>query len=241
MQRYGLIGYPLGHSFSPAWFGKKFHREAIDACYEAYPIQRIEDFPALLRSQPELQGLNVTTPYKESVIPFLDELDPDAQAIGAVNCIDLKSGRLRGYNTDWQGFRDSLESALRPHHMRALVLGTGGAALAICFALKQMGIAFHTVSRKEGKADFSYHELRPEVIGDHPIIVNTTVLGTEGAGIPPLPYEAITASHLLYDLVYNPPLTPFLQEGKARGATVKNGLEMLELQAEASWRIWQGA
>ena len=236
---YGLIGYPLGHSFSPAYFAEKFAREGIVASYTAFPLEQIEDFPALLAGHRELRGLNVTTPYKQAVMPYLDSLHEDAVEIGAVNCISIMEGKLTGYNTDWTGFRDSIGPLLQPHHHPALVLGTGGASLAVRYALRRMGIPFQTVSRTFGKADLVYGDITPVVLQTFRIIINTTILGTEGNGCPPLTYDALTPQHLLYDLVYNPPLTPFLNEGLIRGATIRNGQEMLVRQAEASWEIWQ--
>jgi shikimate dehydrogenase len=237
--QYGLIGYPLGHSFSPAYFAAKFAREGIHASYEAFPLQRIEALPALIAGHPDLRGLNVTTPHKQSVIPYLHEMTGSARAIGAVNCISIRGGRLCGDNTDWTGFRDSITPLLQPHHTTALVLGNGGASLAIRYALTQIDMPFHTVSQTEGKADFLYGEITHHILQAHPVIINTTILGTGGVGCPDLPYDALTEQHLLFDLVYNPSLTQFLKEGIGRGAAVSNGLNMLERQAEASWAIWQ--
>lgn len=236
---YGLIGFPLGHSFSPGYFAEKFARLGIDASYEAFPLESIDDLPALLRLKSP-RGLNVTTPHKQRVIPFLDTLTEDAAAIGAVNCIDIRDGRLVGHNTDWAAFRDSLKPLLGRHHTQALVLGNGGASKAIRYALQQLGLPFHTVSATPGKADMLYGDLTPEIIEAHQVIINTTILGTLGEGIPLLPYAAVGRTHILYDLVYNPPLTPFLDEGRKRNAVVRNGHEMLRLQAEASWEIWSG-
>ncbi len=236
---YGLIGFPLTHSFSPAFFEEKFTREGIDATYTAFPLPGIQALPQLLQEHPALRGLNVTTPYKQRVQSFLHEVSDDAQAIGAVNCIAIKDGRLSGYNTDWMAFRDSLLPLLRPQHSRALVLGSGGASQAVRYALEQMGIEYKSVSRRPGDGALSYEMLSPEALKAYPLIINTTTLGTLGEGLPALPYEALSGQHLLYDLVYNPPLTPFLQKGNTAGAIIKNGLEMLRLQAEASWRIWQ--
>ena len=238
---YGLIGYPLGHTFSPGYFTAKFSREGIDAVYKAISLERIEDFPELLARHPALRGLNVTTPHKQAVMPYLHELSDEVQAIGAVNCISIKEGRLTGYNTDWIGFRDSLKPLLQPHHKSALVLGNGGASHAVRYALHSMSISFHTVSATEGKADFLYREITPDILEMHPIIINTTILGTQGVGLPKLPYDALTPEHLLFDLVYNPAVTPFLEEGLKHGAMIKNGQEMLEGQAEASWDLWQQA
>ncbi len=239
--RYGLIGFPLTHSFSPRYFAQKFQREGIDASYEAFPLAQIAGFRDLLRLHPGLRGLNVTTPHKQSVIALLDTLDDAARQIGAVNCIRITAGRLAGHNTDWTGFRDSLSPLLSARHAAALVFGAGGASQAVRFALQAMGIPFQTVSRTAGKADLVYSDLTPSIIGQHSILINTTTLGTEGRGLLPIPYDAVSPQHLLYDLVYNPSITPFLQEGLSRGAAVKNGLEMLERQAESSWKIWNDA
>lgn len=240
--QYGLIGYPLSHSFSPAYFAEKFAREGISGRYDAFPLQRIEDFPALLSGHPQLRGLNVTIPYKEAVIPYLDSLHLHAEKIGAVNCILFKDGKLIGCNTDWAGFSDSLTPRLAAHHTRALVLGTGGASKAVCYALQRLGVSFRKVSRHPQKSVLDYASLTAEMIEETPIIINTTPLGMhpEILGLPPIPYEAIGPQHLLYDLVYNPALTRFLEEGKKSGAWILNGQEMLERQAEYSWRIWQG-
>jgi shikimate dehydrogenase len=235
---YGLIGFPLGHSFSPGYFAAKFERLAIDASYEAFPLETIDAFPGLLREKSP-RGLNVTTPYKQAVIPFLDALSEDSAAIGAVNCIDIRNGKLIGHNTDWSAFRDCLKPLLASHHRQALVLGNGGASLAVRYALQQLQLPFKTVSATPGKADFLYDELDADTMHAHPVIINTTVLGTLGDGIPKLPYNAIGRRHILFDLVYNPPLTPFLDEGRKRGAIIRNGHEMLCLQAEASWEIWK--
>ncbi len=239
MSHYGLIGYPLKHSFSPDYFRKKFEREDIHATYEALPLEDVTEFPRLARTHPHLRGLNVTTPHKQAVMAYLDSISEDAQAIGAVNCITISEGKLSGYNTDWVGFRDSLKPLLNEQHHRALILGGGGASLAIQYALRQMGIHFLVVSRRPEDGSISYADVTDELLNGHLLIVNTTTLGTLGEGLPPIPYEAITPEHLLYDLVYNPELTPFLREGMVRGAKTKSGLEMLYLQAEASWEIWQ--
>ncbi len=240
MQQYGLIGYPLGHSFSPAYFREKFERENIDARYDAFPLQCPDDFPLLLREHHGLCGLNVTIPHKQAIIPFLDALHPEARAIGAVNCIGFGDGKSTGYNTDWRGFRDSLYPLLQPWHVRALVLGTGGASGAVRYALQELGVGITSVSRVATGRSLCYEQLTHEILAMHPLIVNTTPLGMHPHAdtAPPLPYEAIGSKHLLYDLVYNPSQTRFLAFGAAHGAATKNGLEMLERQAEASWRVW---
>lgn len=237
---YGLIGYPLSHSFSPAWFREKFVREGIDAEYRAFELPDISGLPALITAHPELKGLNVTIPHKQAVIPFLEEIDLVAAGIGAVNCIDLRDGRLKGFNTDAFGFEQSLLPLLRASHRKALVLGTGGASLAVKYILNKLNIDFLSVSRNANGTSISYADLTDEIIGSHTLIINTTPLGmfphTELC--PPLSYQAIGKEHLLYDLIYNPPKSRFLFFGESRGAQVKNGLEMLQLQADESWRIW---
>jgi shikimate dehydrogenase len=238
---FGLIGYPLGHTFSPGYFTAKFAREGIDARYEALPLERITDLPALLKSNPQLRGLNVTTPHKGAVISYLDNLSDDAAVMQAVNCIAIRDGQLAGYNTDWIGFSKSLEPLLQRQHSSALVLGNGGAANAVRYALGILGISFKTITRKADEGNYRYDALTADIIKAHPLIINATTLGTNGEGLPRLPYSAIDSRHLLYDLVYNPPITPFLEAGMRQGAIVKNGQEMLERQAEAAWQIWQGA
>lgn len=242
VQHYGLIGYPLSHSFSPGYFAEKFLRERIDARYDAFPLARIEDFPALLKTHPELRGLNVTIPHKQAVISYMDALHPEAEAVGAVNCIDFADGKLTGHNTDWRGFRDSLTPLLKSHQTRALVLGTGGASRAVGYALQTLCIGVTLVSRVATAASISYDGVTPQILAAHTLIVNTTPLGMYPAvdAAPTLPYAAVGPQHLLYDLVYNPRQTRFLALGAARGAATKNGQEMLELQAEASWKIWNG-
>ncbi len=236
MRKYGLIGYPLSHSFSPGYFRNKFDEEQIpDARYDLYPIDKIEDFERIKN----MSGLNVTIPYKEAVIPFLDELSPEAREIGAVNTICFKEKSKIGYNTDTYGFEHSLVPLWgvdRPES--ALVLGTGGAAKAVWFVLDKLGIKYLKVSRSSG--DIQYQDIQPENLTATRLIINTTPLGMSPniESCPELPYDALTKDHILYDLVYNPEKTLFLRHGLSRGATVKNGLEMLRLQAEKSWEIW---
>lgn len=241
MKTYGLIGYPLSHSFSKGFFTRKFEEEHIAGCqYETFPIPAITELPALLDQHPDLCGLNVTIPYKEQVIPYLDELSDAAANIGAVNCIRLKDGKKKGFNTDVIGFRNSLQPLLQPHHNRALVLGTGGAAKAVMYALQEMNIPYIVASRTPGNGAVAYSSLDQATMEAHTLIVNTTPLGMypNVDACPDIPYAFITSRHLLYDLVYNPAETLFLQKGAAQGAIVKNGHEMLILQAEASWDIW---
>lgn len=241
MKVYGLIGYPLSHSFSKGFFAEKFAREGIKECmYESFPIPAIEELPALIAQQPDLEGLNVTIPYKQVVMPYLDELSPAAAQIGAVNCIRFQDGRRVGYNTDAIGFKRSLEPLLKPHHNKALVLGTGGAAKAVQYVLENLNIPYKLVSRQAGADTIAYEQLDAGMMASHTLIINTTPLGMypNVDAAPALPYEQLTYKHLLYDLIYNPPVTAFLQKGADKGATIKNGHEMLILQAEASWEIW---
>jgi shikimate dehydrogenase len=241
MRLYGLIGYPLTHSFSKKYFTEKFEKEGTGDCqYELYPIPSINVFRQVLQQHPELCGLNVTIPYKEQVLPFLDEKNDIVEAIQACNCIKIENGRLKGYNTDVAGFEQSLKPQLRQHHTKALILGTGGAAKAVEFVLQKSGIAFKHVSRKPSVNNYSYEQLTHRVITDYTLIINTTPLGSFPAinEAPPIPYEALTASHFLFDLIYNPEKTLFLKKGEAKGAAIKNGYEMLVIQAEESWKIW---
>lgn len=244
MPTYGIIGFPLEHSFSPSYFAEKFRRENISGCrYLALPLEDVAQFRVIIEKYPDLQGLNVTVPHKESILPFLDELEETAAEIGAVNTIKFSRGRLSGYNTDAYGFEKSLKPILLPHHNRALVLGTGGAAKAVSHVLRKLGISHLFVSRSpQGKSEISYSSLNKSLMKQHTIIVNCTPVGMipHHQSSPPLPYSCLSSHHFLYDLVYNPPETVFMQKGKARGAIVKNGLEMLHLQAEKSWEIWKG-
>jgi shikimate dehydrogenase len=240
MRTFGLIGFPLTHSFSVKYFAEKFVREGIlDCVYKNFPLHSIGDFATLLKEE-NLSGLNVTIPYKESVIDYLDEIDAAAASIGAVNCIKITDGKLKGYNTDVFGFAESLKNYLGDIRPRALILGTGGSSKAISFALDQLDISFHFVSRQKKTDQLTYQELTADIIRDHTLIINTTPLGmfpdTEAA--PDLPYTALTGDHYLYDLIYNPEETLFLREGRLNKAHTKNGLEMLYLQAEKNWEIW---
>lgn len=245
MIRYGLIGYPLSHSFSKQYFSRKFAQEAIaDVAYELFPLTHIEEFPDLLKQHPHLVGLNVTIPYKQQVIPFLDRLDPVAERIGAVNTIKIApaSGERLGYNSDYYGFKQSLESWLGKRPVKqALVLGTGGASKAIVCALQHLGVAYQYVSRHPSPKAITYEALRANyALANFPLIVNTTPLGMSPhpEAAPDLSYEQLTAKHFCYDLVYNPEETLFMTKAAQQGAQVKNGLEMLHLQAEKSWEIW---
>jgi shikimate dehydrogenase len=245
-KKYGLIGYPLSHSFSGRYFNEKFEKEQIrDASYELFPLENIADFPGLLKKNPGLLGLSVTIPHKEKIIPFLDELDPIAKAVAAVNCIRIDAqGKKTGFNTDVFGFRQSIKPFLEMQHEKALILGTGGASKAVHYVLKEIGIDCYFVSRKKtgapGEKIFSYEELNDYAMNVFKLIVNTTPLGMfpDIENKPQLPYQALTPAHLLYDLVYNPAETAFLKAGKADGAKTVNGLSMLQQQAEEAWRIW---
>ncbi len=241
---YGLLGYPLGHSFSRNYFNNKFEAEKINAEYLNFEIPDINMLMEVISEYPNLNGLNVTIPYKEQVIPFLDELDEDAANIAAVNVIkiirDNGDFKLKGYNSDVIGFCDSIAPLIKPHMKKALVLGTGGAAKAVCYALTKLGIETQYVSRRKSDTTITYQEIDKKVIDTHHIIVNTTPLGMYPNidESPDIPYDLLTDNHLCYDLLYNPDETLFMKNAKVQGATVKNGLEMLLLQAFASYDIW---
>lgn len=241
MKQFGLIGYPLAHSFSKKYFTEKFAREGITDCqYDTYPIESIEMLPALVKSNTSLCGLNVTIPYKEKVLRYLDGKSEVVRQTGACNCIRIQEGRLYGHNTDVIGFRRSLESSFPSLPGTALILGTGGAAKAVDYVLTQLKISFRYVSRKPSVNSLSYEQVDAELLSKTKLIINTTPLGMQPniTEAPPIPYEAIGKDHCLYDLIYNPAETLFLRKGQAHGARVKNGLEMLEIQAEESWKIW---
>jgi shikimate dehydrogenase len=246
MRQFGLIGNPLKHSFSKGFFNDKFSAENIDAEYINFEIPDIGELKNIVKTHPALEGLNVTIPYKEQVIPCLDRLSEDAQMIGAVNVIKIdrirNKTRLTGFNSDIIGFKQSLEPLLKPHHHRALVLGTGGAAKAIYRGLQQLDIIPVYVSRtKSDKTILTYGEIDADIIETHTVIVNCTPLGMfpNTDECPDIPYSLLGERHLLYDLLYNPDETLFMKRGKERGATVVNGLEMLLLQAFASWDFWE--
>ena len=240
---YGLIGYPLSHSFSRKYFSEKFAREYITGCqYELFPIESIDRLPELLATYPNLKGLNVTIPYKQQVIPFLRSLDEGAAAVGAVNVIRVEGTILKGYNSDVFGFQSSLHSFLQEHNTqpeRALILGTGGAAKAVRFVLQLLNIPFSTASREPQEGQMGYEEVNAH-IEQFPLIINTTPLGMAPKvdSCPDLAYDKLGSGHLLYDLVYNPEITEFMKRGLSRGIPVKNGLEMLYGQAEKAWEIW---
>lgn len=242
MKIYGIIGFPLTHSFSKKFFTQKFQKEGIKDCrYEVYPIGSAGEIKDLIAENPNLCGLNVTIPYKQSVLANLDDSDKIPAGLRACNCIRIKEGRTIGYNTDIIGFERSLLPHLKEQHTAALILGNGGAAAAVKFVLKKLKINFKIVSRKiHDDADLTYGDLTKSIIEQSNIIINTTPLGTfpDIDECPDMPYRFLTSEHLLYDLVYNPEKTLFLQKGEAFGATIRNGYEMLVLQAEESWRIW---
>jgi shikimate dehydrogenase len=243
MRRFGLIGYPLSHSFSPAYFSQKFNKEGLSDClYEAFPIKSVEELPSLLANNPDLEGLNVTIPYKKEILPFLNKSTEAVKQTGACNCIKIKNQFLTGYNTDVAGFEKSLMTDLKPVHFKALILGTGGAAAAVKFVLKRLNIDFLFVSRKSqpDKNILTYDEISSEMINEYKLIINTTPLGMypDVNSCPDILYENLTKEHYLYDLIYNPDQTLFLEKGAEKGATTKNGSDMLIIQAEESWKIW---
>jgi len=254
LRQFGLIGYPLSHSFSQKFFTEKFLKENImNAQYDNFPITSIQSFAALWTEHPNLEGLNVTIPYKKEVIAFLQHSSPVVQAIKACNCIRKFNNELYGYNTDVIGFEKSLLPFLKPHHTHALILGTGGASAAVQWVLQKLNIQYQVVSRRgnaieantleantEMKASISYEQLNKSIIEAHTLIINTSPLGMfpNVNEAPPIAYDAITANHHLYDLVYNPTETLFMKNGLAKGATVQNGLAMLHIQAQESWAIW---
>lgn len=237
MNTYGLIGKNISYSFSRNYFNEKFKKETIlNSQYINFDLDSLSQLNQIFNQ--ENKGFNVTIPYKETIIPYLDVLDIHAEKIGAVNTIQIKNNIKTGFNTDWIGFKNSIVSLLKPHHKKALILGTGGASKAIKYALEQLQIEYKVVSRTQ--ADFTYNDLNESIIKEYQVIINCTPLGTfpniEQA--PQIPYEFITENHLAYDLVYNPEETQFLKNCKVKGAQIKNGLEMLEIQAEEAWKIW---
>jgi shikimate dehydrogenase len=260
MKHYGLIGYPLSHSFSRKYFTEKFEKEHItDHVYELFEIKNLGDFPELLRANTKLCGLNVTVPHKIGIVRYMDWISEEAKKVGAVNCIRISaespvlaafSGevgiqdhdfKLEGFNTDVYGFEHSLKPLLKKHHTKALLLGNGGAARAVKCVLDKLEIEYILVTRKPGRDHVLFKDLTKKMVEEHTIIINTTPLGTAPNidECPPIPYEYITDKHLLYDLIYNPEQTLFLKQGHEKGAATKNGFEMLILQAEKSWEIWQ--
>lgn len=244
MNTYGLIGYPLGHSFSKRYFTNFFTQQGLDAEYKNFELPCIEQLSEVLQSEPMLCGFNVTIPYKQQIFPYIHELDDAAQAIGAVNVVKVmrRDGNihLKGYNTDHIGFADAIRPLLKPHHTHALILGTGGASKAVEYALHQLGIETQCVSRTAREDIITYEELTPKLMAQYTVIVNTTPLGMhpKTEECPPLDYSQIGSKHLLYDVVYNPEKTLFLNHGEKAGATISNGMSMLIGQAKAAWRIW---
>ena len=244
MHKFGLIGYPLGHSFSVPYFEKKFGAEGIKAEYKNYPLAQIKEFEKLVKDEPQLLGLNVTVPYKQKIIPYLDALSKTARTIQAVNtimfCRRNDQLALVGHNTDVFGFKRALEEHLKEHHTSALVLGTGGSSKAVTFVLEELGIDYQRVSRSAGEERIVYADLDANLLEKTPLIINTTPLGMhpDVNSCPPVPFDAIGSNHLLFDLVYNPSKTRFLAMGEERGATIVNGYNMLVYQAEGSWEIW---
>jgi len=237
MRHYGIIGYPLQHSFSAKYFNEKFEREGIEAEYSLYPVQ-VESLKLKVESLlASLDGFNVTLPYKQAIIPYLDRLDETAQAVGAVNVVYKRVG----YNTDCLGFIESIRPLIRDFDRKALVLGTGGASKAVCYGLKSLGISPTLVSRTPKDGMLGYNDLTAEVMREHTIIVNSTPLGMfpDVNSCPEIPYEQLTARHLLFDCIYNPEVTLFLRKGQEQGATIQNGIGMLLGQAKAAWEIWE--
>ncbi|MEN9336288.1 MAG: shikimate dehydrogenase [Bacteroidota bacterium] len=241
-KRFGLLGRNIAYSFSRTYFGKKFEAELFqDNTYENFDLESLEAFPELIANNPDIKGLNVTIPYKEHILPYLDELSDKAKAIGAVNVIRFKkNGQLKGYNSDWYGFKKALRPLLQKHHTKALILGTGGAAKAVAYALDQMGITYAFVSRSNQPNSIRYEHLNETIFETYSIIINCTPLGTfpDVDRCPPLPYHLFTPQHIAFDLIYNPEKTSFLQQAEIHGARIQNGYTMLVFQAEKAWQIW---
>ena len=241
-KKFGLIGKDISYSFSKKYFTEKFAQDLYEDCsYENFDILNIEDFPRILKNNPNLKGLNVTIPYKESIIPYLDTVSDKAFQIGAVNVIRFtKKGNLKGYNSDWFGFKKSLEPLLQAHHKKALILGTGGAAKAVAFALDQLAITYSFVSREANPNTIDYSLINATTFDNHQIIINCTPVGTSPntKEFPPIPYTYFSNQHIAFDLIYNPEETEFLKKAKKQGAIIKNGYEMLIYQAEKAWKIW---
>lgn len=242
IRQFGLVGYPLSHSFSPAYFKEKFEKEQIkDASYKAFPTADLHTFLEEVAKNKHLVGFNVTIPYKQGIIPLLHSVSNEASYVGAVNTVKrLKNGCLVGYNTDVYGFRESIRKFIKPDYIRAIILGTGGAAQAVNYVLKEFGLSTIFVSRKKGKGHLTYDQLTEALIQNYAVIINTTPVGMypHVNNCPMLPYQALTNKHFCYDLIYNPKETLFLNNAKKYGATILNGLPMLHLQAEQSWKIW---
>ncbi len=241
-RRFGLVGKNISYSFSRGYFTDKFEKEERDFTYENFDLAFISEFPTLITNTADLGGLNVTIPYKETIIPYLEKISKKATLIGAVNTIKItKSGKLKGFNTDWYGFKKSLQPLLKSHHKNALILGTGGAAKAVAFALKNLNISYTFVSRKPTANEIGYENLTAATFDEFQIVINCTPVGTHPniAAHPDIPFQYFTAKHIAYDLVYNPTETAFLKLAAERGAVTKNGYDMLVFQAEKAWKIWQ--
>ncbi|MFD1095469.1 shikimate dehydrogenase family protein [Salegentibacter chungangensis] len=241
MKIYGLIGQNIDYSFSRAYFSEKFEKHHITAVYRNFDLSKIEQIEEVFKNTPDLSGLNVTIPYKEAVIPYLNRLDTEAEEIGAVNTIKIeKDGSLTGYNTDHYGFYEAIKAYLQPQHKKALILGTGGASKAVAYALTNLGITYRFVSRKDGHHKFSYEQLNADILKEYTVIINCTPLGThpDTERYPDLPIGYISEAHLIFDLIYNPLETTLMKKARERGATCLNGLNMLKLQAEKAWEIW---
>ena len=241
MNLYGLIGYPLGHSFSKKYFTEKFEREGLKDCsFEAYPISSIDQFPALLKDNPSLRGIAVTIPYKEQVLQYINEFSDEVKFIGAANCIKIAGNHLTAYNTDIIGFQRSFEKKLRQVNKKVLILGTGGASKAVEYVLQKMNIAYLSVSRNPKDNMIGYDAIDKKIMNDYNIIINCSPVGTtpNENTCPDIPYELITSDHYLFDLVYNPQKTLFLKKGEEKGAAIENGYEMLVIQAEENWKLW---
>lgn len=241
MRRYGLIGYPLTHSFSQKFFNEKFELLGLyDCVYSNFSLKEISELSPLLENQIDLYGLNITIPYKKKVLDFLTDATEVVTKIGACNCIHIHAGKITGYNTDVFGFEQSLLPYLQSHHTSALVLGTGGASAAVEFVLEKLGIAIQFVSRKSSDKSISYNQVDKDMLASHQLIINTTPLGMypNADFFPAIPYQFLTPDHHLYDMIYNPAETKFIEKGKWQGASTQNGMDMLILQAEESWRIW---
>ena len=241
MRTFGLIGKDIDYSFSRAYFNQKFSEGNIDAVYKNFDLEKIARFHAIIKANHAIAGLNVTIPYKEAIIPYLDEVEDTARAIGAVNTIKLRDdGKLIGYNTDYFGFTEALMPFLKPHHTKALILGTGGASKAIAYALEKLNIQYKYVSRTKTPGNFTYSELTATILEEHPLIINCTPLGTfpNIEAYPPIPVEHLSSQHLVFDLIYNPSHTKLMKLALKQHAKVTNGLAMLEFQAEKAWEIW---
>jgi len=242
MKQYGLIGKTLSHSFSAKYFNEKFEKEGITDChYELFELENIADIHQLLQKNPNLRGFNVTIPYKEAILPYLDELDIVVQEIGACNCVKVEDGKLIGYNTDVDGFMPTFLALMEMHHDKAIVLGNGGAAKAVIYSLEQWSLDPLVVARNpKNEKELPWNELTEEMVNSHKIIINTTPIGMwpHVNDFPDIPYQGIDRFHLVYDLIYNPEKTLFLKKAEEQDATIKNGMEMLEQQAETAWIIW---